>query len=160
MLAFHRRMLESVRSLTTLFDTPLQLPPAAFHLLIMGPDLFLAQALPKNGNLTIGRADNADIRITDPLASRLHARLHVTEGLFEIEDIGSINRTKVRDVALAELRKLDRQEGPLEAAQFDGPDADDLDIEMFGQDRVEFRDAAGPRVEVVPGNAIDHQIDT
>ena len=94
-------MLESVRSLTTLFDTPLQLPPAAFHLLIMGPELFLAQALPKNGNLTIGRADNADIRITDPLASRLHARLHVGEGgLFEIEDIGSINRTKVRDVAL------------------------------------------------------------
>ena len=94
-------MLESVRSLTTLFDTPLQVPPAAFHLLIMGPDLFLAQALPKNGNLTIGRADNADIRITDPLASRLHARLHVGEGgLFEIEDIGSINRTKVRDVAL------------------------------------------------------------
>jgi len=94
-------MLEPVRSLTTLFDTPLQLPPAAFHLLIMGPELFLAQALPKNGNLTIGRADNADIRITDPLASRLHARLHVGEGgLFEIEDIGSINRTKVRDVAL------------------------------------------------------------
>ena len=100
MLAFHRGMLESVRSLTTLFDTPLQLPPAAFHLLIMGPDLFLAQALPKHGAMSIGRADNADIRITDPLASRLHARLHVTEGMFEIEDIGSINRTKVRDVAL------------------------------------------------------------
>src|SRR4029078_13326963 len=101
MLALHRRVLESVRSLTTLFDMPLQLPPAAFHLRIVGPDLFLAQALPKSGNLTIGRADNADIRITDPLASRLHARLHVGEGgLFEIEDIGSINRTKVRDVAL------------------------------------------------------------
>src|SRR5262245_34192275 len=95
-------MQDSMRSLTTLFDAPVQAPPAAFHLLIMGPDLFLAQALPKSGNLTIGRADNADIRITDPLASRLHARLHVGDGgLFEIEDIGSINRTKVRDVALA-----------------------------------------------------------
>src|SRR3982751_5764947 len=93
-------MLDSVRSLTTLFDQPLPLPPAAFHLLIMGPDLFLSQALPKTGSLSIGRADNADIRITDPLASRLHARLHVTAGMFEIEDIGSINRTKVRDVAL------------------------------------------------------------
>src|SRR5262245_7838515 len=94
-------MQDSMRSLTTLFDAPVQAPPAAFHLLIMGPDLFLAQTLPKHGNLTIGRADNADIRITDPLASRLHARLHVGEGgLFEIEDIGSINRTKVRDVAL------------------------------------------------------------
>src|SRR5262245_10459913 len=95
-------MQDSMRSLTTLFDAPVPVPPAAFHLLIMGPDLFVAQALPKNGNLTIGRADNADIRITDPLASRLHARLHVGDGgLFEIEDIGSINRTKVRDVALA-----------------------------------------------------------
>ena len=100
MFAFYPRMLDSVRSLTTLFDQPLPLPPAAFHLLIMGPDLFLAQALPKSGSLSIGRADNADIRITDPLASRLHARLHVTAGMFEIEDIGSINRTKVRDVAL------------------------------------------------------------
>jgi two-component system response regulator AtoC len=94
-------MLESVRSLTTLFDAPVQMPPAAFHLLIMGPDLFLAQSLPKSGNATIGR-DNADIRINDPLASRLHARLHIGEGgLFEIEDVGSINGTKVRGVALA-----------------------------------------------------------
>jgi len=101
MLAFDRGMLESVRSLTTLFDAPVQAPPAAYHLLIMGPELFLAQALPKKGELSIGRADNADIRITDPLASRLHARLHIGEGgLFEIEDIGSINRTKVRDVGL------------------------------------------------------------
>jgi len=91
-----------VRSLTTLFDKPIDGPPAAFHLLIMGPDLFVNQALPKAGSLTIGRADNADIRITDPLASRLHARLHLGEmGLIEIEDIGSINRTKVRDVGLA-----------------------------------------------------------
>ena len=53
------------------------------------------------GSLTIGRADNADIRITDPLASRLHARLHLGEGgMLEIEDVGSINRTKVRDVPL------------------------------------------------------------
>ena len=94
-------MLESVRSLTTLFDAPLQLPPAAFHLLIMGPDLFLAQSLPKSGAMTIGR-DNADIRINDPLASRPHARLHINEGgLFEIEDVGSINGTKVRGVGLA-----------------------------------------------------------
>ncbi len=98
--------MDSVRSLTTLFDQPVPLPPAAFHLLIMGPDLFLAQALPKSGSLSIGRADNADVRITDPLASRLHARLHVTAGMFEIEDIGSINRTKVRDVALEHSERV------------------------------------------------------
>ena len=73
-------MLEPVRSLTTLFDQPVPLPPAAYHLLIMGPELFLAQALPPRGMLTIGRAENADVRLDDPLASRLHARLHIGAG--------------------------------------------------------------------------------
>jgi two-component system response regulator AtoC len=91
----------NVRSLTTLFDKPIDGPPAVFHLLIMGPELYMNQPLPKTGSLTIGRADNADIRITDPLASRLHARLHIGDGgMLEIEDVGSINRTKVRDLPL------------------------------------------------------------
>ena len=69
--------------------------------MIMGSDLFTAMPLPKSSSLTIGRADDADIHITDPLASRLHARLHLGEGgLIEIEDVGSINKTKVRDVPL------------------------------------------------------------
>jgi DNA-binding NtrC family response regulator len=90
-----------VRSLTTLFDTRLESPPVALQLMVMGSDLFAAIPLPKNSSLTIGRADNADVHITDPLASRLHARLHLGEaGLIEIEDVGSINKTKVREVPL------------------------------------------------------------
>jgi DNA-binding NtrC family response regulator len=97
---------DHVRSLTTLFDKPIDGPPAVFHLLIMGPELYMNQPLPKSGSLTIGRADNADIRITDPLASRHHARLHLGDGQIEIEDIGSINRTKVRDVGLAHGQRV------------------------------------------------------
>ena len=70
------------------------------HLLVMGPDLFATHPLPPRGVLSIGRAENADVRLDDPLASRHHARLHIGEVL-QIEDLGSANRTRVRDVALA-----------------------------------------------------------
>jgi two-component system response regulator AtoC len=70
------------------------------HLLVMGPELFATHQLPPRGVLTIGRAENADVRLEDPLASRHHARLHVGETL-QIEDLGSANKTRVRDVALA-----------------------------------------------------------
>src|SRR5450432_3083390 len=70
------------------------------HLLVMGPDLFATHPLPPRGMLTIGRAENADVRLDDPLASRHHARLHIGETL-QIEDLGSANKTRVRDVALA-----------------------------------------------------------
>jgi DNA-binding NtrC family response regulator len=70
------------------------------HLLVMGPELFATHPLPPRGMLTIGRAENADVRLDDPLASRHHARLHIGEVL-QIEDLGSANKTRVRDVALA-----------------------------------------------------------
>jgi two-component system response regulator AtoC len=74
--------------------------PVGHHLLVMGPELFATHPLPPRGVLTIGRAENADVRLEDPLASRQHARLHIGEAL-QIEDLGSANKTRVRDVALA-----------------------------------------------------------
>jgi DNA-binding NtrC family response regulator len=90
-----------VRSLTTLFETRPENQPVALQLLVMGPDLFFAHPLPRGRTLTIGRADNVDVQITDPMASRLHARVHVGEtGTLEVEDVGSINKTKVREMTL------------------------------------------------------------
>jgi DNA-binding NtrC family response regulator len=66
----------------------------------MGPELFATHPLPIRGVLTIGRAENAEVRLDDPLASRQHARLHIGETL-QLEDLGSANKTRVRDVALA-----------------------------------------------------------
>src|SRR5262249_18999487 len=70
---------DPVRSLTTLFDNRPENQPVALQLLVMGPDLFFARPLPRGRTLTIGRADNVDVQITDPMASRLHARVHVGE---------------------------------------------------------------------------------
>jgi two-component system, NtrC family, response regulator AtoC len=56
-------------------------------------------ALPASGVVVIGRGDDVDLRVDDPSISRRHARLHVGAAL-AIEDLGSANGTRVRDVRL------------------------------------------------------------
>ncbi len=70
------------------------------HLIVMGANLFSMHPLPEAGVVTIGRDDSDDVRIDDPNASRHHARLHVGDKL-EIEDLGSMNGTRLRGTLLA-----------------------------------------------------------
>ena len=63
---------------------------------------------------------------------------------------------QIRCVRLGELRHLQRQERPPVAAEFDRTDADDRHLEMPRQNGVELGDAAGPRVQMVSADAIDH----
>jgi hypothetical protein len=84
----------------TILENKIEDAVAGYHLLVMGPDLFATHPLPARGVLTIGRAEGAEIRLDDPLASRQHARLHIGASL-QLEDLGSANKTRVRDVALA-----------------------------------------------------------
>jgi two-component system, NtrC family, response regulator AtoC len=72
------------------------------HLLVMGARVFERLPLPAQGTLTIGRAKDGDVYISDPLASRRHARLHVRAGPgWDIEDLESANGTRLRDERLA-----------------------------------------------------------
>ena len=64
--------------------------------LVISPDGFASFPLPAGGAVSIGRSDDCEIHLDDPLASRRHARLHVTPAL-AIEDLQSANRTRVRD---------------------------------------------------------------
>ena len=64
------------------------------HVLVSGPDVHEAIALPETGTLSVGRDDDTDIRVPDPSASREHALLHVGATV-EIEDLGSTNGTHV-----------------------------------------------------------------
>lgn len=48
-----------------------------------------------NQPLTIGRGQDADIRLADSSVSRKHARVSVTDGAVAIEDLGSTNGTAV-----------------------------------------------------------------
>ena len=76
----------------------------SFHLLIMSPDSFSTVPIPKRGLLTLGRSSEADVHIDDPLASRQHARLHIgdagNDAIFRLEDVGSANGTRARDVTV------------------------------------------------------------
>jgi transcriptional regulator with AAA-type ATPase domain len=66
------------------------------HLTVMGPSVFYTHPLPAQGTVAIGRDESADVRITDPDASRQHARLHIGEKI-EVEDLGSTNGTRIRE---------------------------------------------------------------
>ena len=67
------------------------------HLAVMAPNLFEMHALPTSGSISVGRDDGADVRITDEMASRVHARFHIDAGgALAVEDLQSSNGTFVR----------------------------------------------------------------
>jgi len=71
-----------------------------FRLLVVTENAVLAiHILPESGSVTIGRGDDNTIQIDDESISRRHAVLHIGAAM-TIEDLGSSNGTKLRDVAL------------------------------------------------------------
>jgi two-component system, NtrC family, response regulator AtoC len=72
----------------------------ARRLLVIGPASYETYDLPVAGTVTMGRAEGNDVLIDDDQASRAHARLTIGDTLL-IEDLGSVNGTRVRDRAIA-----------------------------------------------------------
>ncbi len=68
--------------------------------MVFGPGQPSSHRLPSDGSLLIGRDEAAEIRLSDPQASRQHARLNVGESL-SVEDLGGVNGTFLRDQRLA-----------------------------------------------------------
>lgn len=64
------------------------------RLLVLGEEGVVVHALPDEGALSIGRADEADVTIDRESISRRHAVLHLSERM-ELEDVGSSNGTRV-----------------------------------------------------------------
>jgi DNA-binding NtrC family response regulator len=82
------------------------------HLAVMAPNLFETHPLPTGGSVSVGRDDSADVRITDELASRLHARFHIdAAGALSVEDLQSSNGTFVRGERIETGRRLQIQLG-------------------------------------------------
>ena len=69
---------------------------AGTFLLVVSRDAYATYDLPATGTLTIGRGETNVVRVDDPMASRAHACLHVGERTY-IEDVGSVNGTRVKD---------------------------------------------------------------
>jgi DNA-binding NtrC family response regulator len=66
-----------------------------YHLVVMGEAVFETVPLPLRGEVVIGRASEADVRVEEARASRRHARLILGDDL-RVEDLGSANGTRVR----------------------------------------------------------------
>ena len=78
----------------------------------MAPNLFETHPLPAGGSVSVGRDDSADVRITDELASRLHARFHIdASGALTVEDLQSSNGTFVRGERIETGHRLPIQLG-------------------------------------------------
>jgi hypothetical protein len=59
-----------------------------------------------DGELVLGRGDQAEIRLEDPFASARHARIFEQGGIMAIEDLGSTNGTYLNEEPLRTPRPL------------------------------------------------------
>jgi pSer/pThr/pTyr-binding forkhead associated (FHA) protein len=62
--------------------------------------------LPVAGTVTIGRAADCELRLTDMACSRRHAQLHIDGGALTLEDLSSHNGTRVNGERVAGRRLL------------------------------------------------------
>jgi DNA-binding NtrC family response regulator len=62
--------------------------------------------LPRTGELVLGRADTADLRINDPTVSRRHAKLMIADGELAIVDLESQHGTRVNGAPISGLTPL------------------------------------------------------
>ncbi len=59
-----------------------------------------------DGDLVLGRGDNAEIRLEDPFASSRHARIYEQAGTLVLEDLRSTNGTYLNEELLESPRPL------------------------------------------------------
>ena len=59
-----------------------------------------------DADVVLGRGDRAEIRLQDPFASSLHARIYRQGKILVIEDLGSTNGTYLNEELLESPRPL------------------------------------------------------
>lgn len=76
------------------------------YLLVIDGQVAYRFALPRRGELLIGRAPDVSLRLSDSSASRQHARIDVGGDDVWISDLGSRNGTRINGEILTETRML------------------------------------------------------
>lgn len=86
--------------------------PPAFrpYLLLAGRADPLPLPIAEGATLIIGRSRQANLRLTDPRVSRLHARIVIRGGEPHVEDLGSVLGTWLNGRQLHGLRRLRRKD--------------------------------------------------
>ncbi len=109
--------------------------PGARLVVLTGPRAGACRAL--STELTLGRGRAADLRIPDPRASRVHARVRVGPGGAAIEDLGSKNGVLVNGV------RIERRSWPLAPG----------DEVIVGETSLSIEDPWASRREAAPSRA-------
>jgi two-component system response regulator AtoC len=76
------------------------------YLLVFERDSSSLFQLPGSGDVVVGRAETADLRLRDSAVSRSHARITVSGGEAQIADLGSQNGTRLNGERLVGARPL------------------------------------------------------
>jgi pSer/pThr/pTyr-binding forkhead associated (FHA) protein len=85
-------------------------PVAAARLVWIRPDGNEVEFPLAAGVLLIGRDEDADIRVDEPLVSRAHARIEKRGGAYFLLDLGSTNLTQVNGEPVRERELRDGDE--------------------------------------------------
>ncbi len=80
--------------------------PPGPHLVVVEESSSFPRALPASGVLLIGRDTEADLKLSEPAASRRHAEILVEGGEVRVRDLGSMNGTAVNGERLTGERPL------------------------------------------------------
>ncbi len=104
--------MKSTEAQTTRVDPPTL--PAALRLCVLGASSIATHPLTIGGSITLGRSEQADVRIDDGAISRIHVRLSVVDGgRVTLEDLGSANGTWRSGVRLPSNAPIDLAPGEL-----------------------------------------------
>ncbi|HET9958359.1 MAG TPA: sigma 54-interacting transcriptional regulator [Polyangiaceae bacterium] len=82
-----------------------------YEILVTGAGSVSIVPLPENGELSIGRAEDATLRLTSNSVSRRHARLRVHGADLSLEDFGSANGTLLNGERVPAQREIPVQAG-------------------------------------------------
>ena len=81
-------------------DKSAEVPAESPYLKAFGPDIGVIEHELTEKTVTIGRSDEADLRLPDQKVSRRHATVTFSEGKYTLEDGGSKSGTKVNRKAI------------------------------------------------------------
>lgn len=95
---------------STLHENLLDLEEGESYLVVMGAGSLQRIPLSGRNSLVIGRAEDADVRLVDPLISRRHAIIHIGQAV-ELEDLGSANGSRVGNQAVRSGQRLEVKAG-------------------------------------------------
>ncbi len=135
-------------------EDPTLISPAHYPRLVVVLGGRIIEEISMRKEPTIGRAEDNDLRLTDPKVSRHHARIERKGADYVLTDLGSANGTYVEGQRLTEPHTLEQGErftiGDTEITYLEPGQAFEDTLTMPAPSRAPRRAAAGPPTRAAP----------